>query len=162
MTQFEEILRGLVAHHIDFVLVGGLAGVAHGSAYITSDLDIAYSRASSNIKRLVTYLRSIHAKLRGVPGDLPFVLDEKTFSFTMNFTFQTDLGDLDLLGEMAGVSPYAEVLKYSEVMNLYNMQIKVLSIDGLIQAKKAAGRPKDQMHLQELLALRAKKKQLPL
>lgn len=159
MTQFEKILRGLIDHEINFVLAGGLAAVAHGSAYVTTDLDISYQRTPKNIKRLVAYLRSIHAKLRGVRGDIPFILDEKTFAFTMNFTFQTDVGDLDLLGEMSGVGAYPEARKYSEVMELYGKKIHVLSLEGLIKAKQAAGRPKDLMHLQELKAIQTKMKQ---
>jgi len=156
MTHFEEIISGLVKHKVRFVLVGGLAASAHGSSYITNDLDICYERTPENIRRLVSYLRSIDAKLRGVPGDLPFILDERTFSFSLNFTFRTDLGDLDLLGDMAGVGDYPEALKLSDPLDLFGLHVDVLSIEGLLRAKKAAGRPKDIAHIKELEGIREK------
>ena len=44
----QPILEALVRHGVDFVLVGGLAGTARGSAYITYDVDIAYERICSD------------------------------------------------------------------------------------------------------------------
>ncbi len=158
MTHFEEALRQLLAKEIRFVLVGGLAAVVHGSSYITNDLDICYERTPENIRRVVSFLTSIHAKLRGAPDDLPFILDEKTFSLGMNFTFKTDLGDLDLLGEMAGVGTFKETFRLSEPLDFLGMKMSVLSLEGLVKAKKSAGRPKDLAHLKELEAIREKRK----
>jgi predicted nucleotidyltransferase len=155
MTQFEEILKRLNEAEVCFVLVGGLAAVAHGSAYVTVDLDICYERSPDNIKRLVPLLISLHATLRNAPKDLPFILDEKTFSLGMNFTFDTDLGALDLLGEITGVGVYSEVIKFSEPLDLFGLRIDILSLDGLIKTKQTAGRPKDLAHLKELEAIRA-------
>jgi predicted nucleotidyltransferase len=160
MIKFEEIIEGLAAAEIRFVLVGGLAASAHGSAYVTQDVDICYERTPENVRKIVAYLKAIHAKLRSAPGDLPFLLDERTFSFGINFTFQTDLGDLDLLGDMAGVGSYAEARKLSESIDLFGHRVKVLSIEGLIKAKKAAGRPKDIAHIKELEVIRAKKQEI--
>jgi hypothetical protein len=158
MTNFEELLKKLVSSDIDFVVVGGLAAVTHGSAYETRDLDICYRRSKENIKKLVRLLKSLQAKLRGPKEELPFILDEKTFSFGVNFTFTTRLGDFDLLGELGGVGSYEKVEAVSEPIDLCGLKVKVLSLDGLIASKKAANRPKDQMHLKELEAIKELKK----
>jgi predicted nucleotidyltransferase len=158
MTQFEELLKRLVAADIRFVLVGGLAAVAHGSAYVTIDLDICYQRSPDNIKRLVSLLNKLHTSLRDAPKDLPFVLDEKTFSLGMNFTFDTDLGALDLLGEISGVGTYPEVEKLSEPLDLFGFRVDILSLEGLIKSKQAAGRPKDEAVLKELRVIQEMKK----
>lgn len=39
MTNFKDLLQRLNQNKVDFVLIGGLAGVVHGSALATSDLD---------------------------------------------------------------------------------------------------------------------------
>lgn len=158
MTNFEELLKALVKNQVQFVLIGGLAAVAHGSALVTNDLDICYQRSPDNIKKLVALLKKWKSKLRDVPADLPFTLDEKTFSFGMNFTFETQLGLLDLMGDIAGLGTYSEVIKHSEPLDLFGLSIEILSIDGLIKSKQAAGRPKDEFHLKELLAIKAMKK----
>jgi hypothetical protein len=46
-----ELLRVLIEHEVDFVVVGGIGGSARGSAYITQDLDIANAREPENLER---------------------------------------------------------------------------------------------------------------
>lgn len=72
------ILDALLAHEVDFVLIGGLAGVVRGSSYPTYDVDIAYGRARENLERLAAALNDLGAKLRGAPDGIPFLLDAKT------------------------------------------------------------------------------------
>src|SRR5262249_54594650 len=48
----EGILRQLAAHEVEYVLIGGLAMRAQGSAHITDDLDICYSRSARNVAAL--------------------------------------------------------------------------------------------------------------
>ncbi len=158
MINFENILKSLVSSKVEFVLIGGQAALTHGSAYQTQDMDICYRRTQENISKLVSLLKTMGAKLRGPKEELPFILDEKTFSFGMNFTFKTSLGDLDLLGEVSGLGSYEDAKKYSEPIDLCGVRVDVLTIDGLILCKKAANRPKDQMHLKELEAIKALKK----
>ena len=53
MTDFAALLRMLVSERVEFIVVGGAAAVAHGSARLTADLDIVYQRTPDNINRLV-------------------------------------------------------------------------------------------------------------
>ena len=73
MAEFDPrtLLETLVQHGVDFVLVGGMAGTARGSAYVTLDVDIAYERSRPNLERLADALRELAATLRGAPADLP-------------------------------------------------------------------------------------------
>jgi hypothetical protein len=85
---------------------------------------------------------------------MPFIWDEQTLNQTSNLTLTTDLGNVDLLGEVKGLGGYAEARASSVVMNLFGLQCRVLSLDALIETKRAAGRPKDLLVLPELEALR--------
>jgi hypothetical protein len=116
-------------------------------------LDLCYSRKADNFEKLAQALAPFHPSLRGAPPDLPFNLDIGAFKSGLNFTLTTDLGDLDLLGEVAGLGGYAEVLSFCEELELYGMRCKVLSLEGLIKSKKAVGRAKDLILLPELEAL---------
>ena len=53
MAEFDprKLLETLVRHDVEFVLIGGLAGVARGSSYITLDVDIAYERTRANLEQ---------------------------------------------------------------------------------------------------------------
>ncbi len=127
--------------------------VAHGSAQVTQDLDICYERSRENIRRLVRALKSCHPRLRGAPSDVPFRFDVETIERGLNFTLTTDLGDLDLLGEVTGLGLYHLVRASSETMQVYGKSCHILSLDGLIKSKRAAGRPRDLAALPELEAL---------
>src|SRR5713226_2303290 len=96
---FERLLSALVVGRVEFVIVGGVAATLHGSARLTSDLDIVYERSSRNIARLVAALGPLAPYLRGAPPGLPFRLDEATIVAGLNFTLTTICGPLDLLGE---------------------------------------------------------------
>jgi hypothetical protein len=92
--------------------------------------------------------------MRGAPPGLPFRFDPPTIQAGLNFTLTTDLGDLDVLGEVSGIGFYDKVLAMSEEKEVYGLMVRVLSLDGLIAAKKAAGRTKDKLHLLELEELK--------
>jgi predicted nucleotidyltransferase len=142
-----EILRN---GGVEFVLVGGWAAILHGSARTTLDLDVVYRRNKENIAKLSAALQSISPYLRGAPPGLPFQWDERTIKNGLNFTLTTSLGDIDFLGEIAGAGMYEDVLKSAIEMELFEGKYRVISLDGLIAAKRAAGRPKDLEVIAEL------------
>ena len=149
----ESLLKELHRLEVEFIIIGGMAAVAHGSAYLTLDLDLCYSRKKENLGKLAKALAPFHPLLRGAPPDLPFSLDISALRSGLNFTLTTDVGDLDLLGEVAGLGGYAELLSVCEELELYGMRCKVLTLEGLIKSKKAVGRVKDLRLLPELEAL---------
>jgi predicted nucleotidyltransferase len=152
-TQLEALVELLASADVEFVVVGGLAAVVHGSAYVTNDVDVCYGRSAANVERLCRVLSRVHPTLRGAPKDLPFRLDPPTVAAGLNFTLDTDLGALDLLGEMQGLGGYAEAAEHSEVVELFGRSVRVLTLEALIRAKRAAGRRKDLLLLPELEAL---------
>ena len=151
----EKLLKALYEQQVEFVIIGGAAAVIQGSAYVTGDLDICYSREKENLTKLATVLAPFNPSLRGAPKELPFKLDADSLKSGLNFTLATDLGDLDLLGEVAGIGGYPEVIAFSEELELYGMPFKVLTLEGLIRNKRTVGRPKDLRLLPELEALLA-------
>lgn len=153
MLNLKKILTTLKEHNVCFVLIGGQAGVAQGSAYMTSDVDICYARDKKNLENLVKTLTPFHPYLRGAEKNLQFIFDARTLQMGLNFTLSTDIGDIDLFGEIKGIGYYDEVLKYSEIMEIYGMQCNVLAVEGLIKSKRACGRQKDEPVIKELEAI---------
>lgn len=129
------------------------AAVAHGASRLTQDLDIVYDRSAENLDRLVAALAGIGPYLRGAPPGLPFSLDRTTLRRGLNFTLVTSLGDIDLLGEIAGGGSYANLIHNAIELNLFGARCHCLSLAQLIGAKRAAGRPKDLEALAELEAI---------
>jgi hypothetical protein len=149
----EELLRCLQRHDVDFVVIGGLAGMVLGSAYPSYDLDIAYERAPMNLDRLAAALRDLGATLRGAPADLPLQLDAKTLANGANFTFDTPYGALDIFAEPAGAPRYAELQAAGQTAEIEGVPVRVSSLEHLIAMKEAAGRPKDKLMATEYRGL---------
>lgn len=151
--KFDQPLRALCDHEVSFVVIGGLSATLHGSAHVTYDLDICYSREAVNLKRLAAALAPFHPRPLGFPADLPFVWDEATLRNSTVLTLTTDMGEIDLLAEVAGIGGWDEVKSRSIVVESFERSISTLDLRSLIQAKRAAGRPKDLMVLPELEGL---------
>jgi len=153
-----DILRGLRDAAIEYVVVGGLAANVHGSPRITADVDICYDPTPDNLERMARLLAGWHAYLRGVEPGLPFTMDARTLRNAPVLTLVTDLGDLDVMDRVAGVGAYPAVRAASVEADLAGVPARVLALDALIAAKRAAGRRKDQEALLELEALREERR----
>ena len=149
----ERPLSLLGQFEVQCVLIGGVAASVHGSALLTNDLDVCYARNSENLVRLANALQSVHARLRNAPPDIPFLLDAETLRHGLNFTFATEIGSIDLLGEVRGVGFYEDVCADSVIYDLFGYSFHVINLQKLILAKRAAGRPKDIIAVVELEAI---------
>lgn len=147
-------LQILTVHNVDFVVIGGIAARLWGSAMITRDLDICYARTPANLKRLAAALSEVHAELRGVREKVPFLLDARTLAAGDSFTFSTDVGDLDCLGTPTGTGGYGDLRSDAERMDIDGLKVWVTSLTDLIDMKRAAGRNKDLVAVENLGALR--------
>ncbi len=154
MTDFEGLLRALEAADADFILVGGVAAVAHGGTRLTQDLDVVYLRERDAMDRLVEGLGDLSPYLRGAPPGLPFDWSRETLERGLNFTLTTDLGDIDLLGEITGGGTYQDLLPRTVEIEVFGMRCRCLDLPTLIDVKRAAGRPKDLEAIAELEVLR--------
>lgn len=152
-TNFPELLRILSHAKVEFIVVGGAAGIAHGSAMITYDLDIVYNRSNENIARIVAALSEYRPYLRGAPPGLPFDWSDRTVKNGLNFTLTTSLGAIDILGEIAGGGNYEDLLSEAGEIELYGIHCLCLKLEKLILTKRAAGRAKDFNSIAELEAL---------
>ena len=154
MTDVQRLLDLLRAAGVDFVVVGGVALVLRGSSRVTVDLDLCYARDRENLRRLAAALAPYHPRLRGAPPDLPFLWDDRTLASGLNFTLTTDLGDVDILGEVTGVGGYAQVSAGASELVVGDTKIRVMDLDTLERSKRAAGRAKDLLDLAEIAEIR--------
>jgi hypothetical protein len=154
MTPLEQLLVTLHEHGVQFIIVGGVAARAHGSSRVTDDLDIVYARDAANLTRLVTALAPLKPYPRGAPPGLPFDWSAATLRAGLNFTLRTDIGAIDLFGEIAGGGTYLDLLSHTISVSAFSVELQLLDLAWLIQVKRAAGRPKDFEVIAELELLR--------
>jgi predicted nucleotidyltransferase len=151
---FEAILRSLVESNVRFVLIGGLAMIAQGTANLTRDVDCLYARDPENIARIVQALQASHPRLRTPHEPIPVLWDTDFFKNVLNVTLSTDFGPIDLLAEAPGVQSFEEIWTQSQEMRLFGLPVRVASVEDLLRMKLATGRPKDREHAMQLQALK--------
>lgn len=152
-AEFEKLLPVLVNGEVEFILVGGVAGIVHGSARTTYDVDLVYARTDANIERLVNALSSHAPYLRDVAPGLPFSWDAKAIRGGLNFTLTTTLGHLDLFGEIARGETYNDLLPHCFDVDAFDVRFKCVDLPTLIRIKEVAGRAKDREAIAELRVL---------
>jgi len=148
------ILGALVAGGVDFVVIGGIAAVLHGSAQATFDLDICFSSDRPNLQSLGAVLVGLGARRRGADDAVGFVPDARTLRRVEVLTMVTDAGELDVLARPAGSPGYTALRRHADEFELDGLTVPVASIEDLITMKRAAGRPKDLAAVAELEAIR--------
>jgi hypothetical protein len=147
------IFAALDAGDVDYVVIGGVAAQAHGSATFTGDTDICYATDHDNMDRLGKVLVSLDARLRGVAEDVPFVLDGRTLRRVQVLTLDTKHGKFDVLAAPSGFPGYAALVERAITVEWAGATFKVASLEDLIAMKQAAGRPKDLIAVEELEAI---------
>lgn len=153
MTDLAALLTALARGRVRFIVVGGMAGIAHGSARVTFDIDCVYARDADNIQKLAAALNPFRPTLRNAPDGLPFRFDEPTIAAGLNFTLDTSAGPIDFLGEVAGGGKYEHLLPETIELHVFGQPCRVVTLPRLIALKRAAGRPKDLEAIAELEAL---------
>ncbi|MEX2621630.1 MAG: hypothetical protein WD250_15545 [Egibacteraceae bacterium] len=154
------VLEALDRHGVRCVVIGGLAANLLGSPILTNDVDVCYARDDANLERLAAALTALDASLRGAPPGLAFTPDAATLRAGDRFTFTTRLGPLDVLGQPDGSGGYEALRRTARRFTVRGVQVLVCSLDDLITMKRAAGRVKDRLMVEELAALREERDRL--
>lgn len=153
-----RIKATLNRHRVSFIIVGGVAAVAHGSPLPTEDVDVCPERSATNLDRLAAALAELGARLRvaGDPEGVEFPTDRGFLAAQPHMpNLTTDAGDLDLTITPAGFpNGYDDLLDGSVVVDLGDgAATRIASLRDVIPSKEAAGRPKDLAALPYLRAL---------
>jgi hypothetical protein len=154
MASTLDLLKRLNDHRVKYVLVGGMACAVHGSQMVTQAVNICAPLTLENLPGLLAALAGAHPRFRTTQDLRPLPdVAEKLEGFK-NLYLLTDLGQLDVLSEIAGVGEYSEVTQHTIQVDLEGAPCRVLDLDTLITAKKAMDSPKDRQAVIELEAIR--------
>lgn len=154
----ERLLQVLNRHDVAYVIVGGVAAVAHGSTLPTEDVDVTPARDRDNLDRLAAALRELGARLRTErePAGVDFPCDGAFLSAqSQMLNLVTDLGDVDLVMVPAGFPRgYDDLVDHAMAIDLGDgVPTRMASLNDVITSKRAAGRAKDRAALPYLDAL---------
>ena len=153
----ERVFAVLQRHDVEFVLIGGLAAVAHGSPLPTTDVDDPPDRRPPNRDPLDSVLTELGARIRtSDPEGVVFPVDGAFLAAQprmLNLT--TDAGDVDLTFVPAGFEGgFDELSVESDPVELVDgVIVRVAKLRAIIRSKEAADREKDRRALPYLRAL---------
>lgn len=152
------LLTVLDQHGVDYVLIGGIAAVAHGSPFPTEDADITPAMSRENLARLSAALSDLDARVRseGEPDGLPFAHDADSLAAVSTWNLTTRHGDLDLSFVPDGTTGYDDLRHGAHLTDILGLTVAIASLADVIRSKQAANRPKDQRVLPTLRALQAR------
>jgi hypothetical protein len=154
MASTLDLLTRLIRDEVDFVVVGGVAGVLHGSSLVTQDIDVCAPLTDGNLARIISALRDLSPRFRMTPERRPLPEDTAGLSGYKNLYLATDWGQIDILSEITGVGDYQEVARRAVSVSIGGAECRVMDLDTLIRAKKALNLPKDRQAILELEAIR--------
>lgn len=149
-----RVLEVLSRHGVPFVVIGGHAVNFHGSLRATEDTDVLWIRSPETERDLLAALREIEAEYIGNEID-PTTGIERTHPVTAAFIraerlmmLSTQAGFLDLFDHVPGF-PHEPVRTVWET-GVELDGVRFASLSWLRRMKRAAGRPKDLLDLENL------------
>ena len=154
MASTLDLLARLIRHDVEFVVVGGMAGVLHGSSLVTQDIDVCAPLTEENLARIISALRGLSSAFRITPERRPLPDDPAVLSGYKNLYLTTDWGQINILSEITGVGDYREVARHVITVSIGGASCRVMDLDTLIRAKKALNLPKNRQAILELEAIR--------
>ncbi len=149
-----EILRTLSRHDVDFIVIGGLAAIAHGSRRVTRDIDIVIRPDSENLARLEQALRAL-AAVQLVTGGVEHPIEAADVAMVgLGTTLHTRsaAGRLDVVGAPAGAASYEDLVGRAIAAPVLGVPTAIAGLDDLLAMKRASGRPLDLQDIADLTA----------
>ena len=134
---FREFITALNNNEVEYILVGGYAVILHGYSRTTGDLDIWINKEKENYFNLVKAFKEFK---------MP-VFDMTENNFLKNpelnvFTFGRPPSAIDIMTDVKGLH-FKEALKTSQIIEAGSLKVRVIGLNQLLKAKRAAGRHRD-------------------
>jgi hypothetical protein len=153
-NDFVNLLERLVSNGVEFVIVGGFAGVVHGCTYVTQDIDICCDFSTANLLALQKAISDLDPVHRMTPNRKKLKLTDETCKQFKNLYLDTINGQLDCLSFIDGLGDYSRTKQESELVEVEDMKIHVLCLDALIKSKRVLNRPRDKAAIMQLESIK--------
>ena len=141
-NDFNEFLRLLNEHQVEYLLVGGFAVSYHGYPRATDDIDVLVRRSQQNAERIVLALREFGFDTPNLSASL--FLDKNKIVRMGNPPLR-----IELLTSIDGVE-FASCAANQIVADFDGTPVPVISLDDLKTNKRSSGRHRDLDDLEHL------------
>lgn len=149
-NRFARIIETLVEHDVRFIIVGGIAAVLQRVPIVTVDLDIVHDRRPDNVERLLEALAVLHAIYRNDPRKL--TPNASHLVGTGSQLLRVGALDFDVIGSVDPGLGYDDLIGATDLVQVFGLNVRVLTLEKLIELKRLLPRPKDKLMLMHLEA----------
>jgi predicted nucleotidyltransferase len=143
-----ELVELFLKHRVRFAVCGGFAVAHYGYVRATMDFDLLVAPDEENAKRIMAALREFGFGDAGIS-------EEAFHSPGTAVTLGAQPNQIDLLTSMSSKAP-EEIIDNAVTVLLQRMEVKVVSFEDLLAAKRESGRTKDLIDVEELIQIRGK------
>lgn len=139
--KLQVVFKSLNSHEVKYLVIGGVAAIAHGSMRSTFDLDILIEPTLENARRLLEALLAIGFGTASLTTPENVVKNEITiFRDLVNIDVQTRTPGLD----------FSAAWQRRVKMSAHGVDFDAISLEDLLASKRAVGRPKDLLDIESL------------
>jgi hypothetical protein len=157
-SRFLRLIEVLVRHDVRFIVVGGVAAVLQRAPVNTEDFDLVHDRSKDNVARLLAALAELGAVYRDDPRQLR--PGESHLLEPGNQLLRSGRVKFDFLGSIDPGGSYQDLFPSSEIVNVGEYPVRVLTLEKLIELKRQLPRPKDKLMLMQLEATLDERKKM--
>ncbi len=134
---FRDFIIALNNNDVEYILVGGYSVILHGYSRTTGDLDIWAKKDSTNYLKLAKAFKEFKMPV--------FDMTEENFLNNPGlnvFTFGRPPSSIDIMTDVKGLD-FEKAFHSSTFIEVEKLKVRLIHLNQLIEAKKAAGRYKD-------------------
>ena len=140
---FQDFIEYFNAYNVEYMLVGGYAVILRGYSRSTGDMDIWVNKTIDNFKLIQKAITKFGLPKLAIPK-------EKFFSDDFDvFSFGKPPYAIEILTAIKGVE-FSDAYATSTIEKVDNVSVRIIHLNQLIIAKKAAGRNKDLNDIENL------------
>ncbi|OGI41479.1 MAG: hypothetical protein A2140_05615 [Candidatus Muproteobacteria bacterium RBG_16_62_13] len=160
MSHFIPIFQLLNEAKVRYVVVGGVATILHGYVRLTADVDLVIDLQAEEVQKTIRALSSRGFKPRAPVDPMLFAdvaqrtrwIEEKGMEVFSLYHADDPGLTVDLFARHP--VPFESLWARSVPMNLGGIEVRVCSIDDLIEMKRRSGRQKDLADIEQLAKIR--------
>ena len=148
VSQYLSFIESLNRFKVEYMVVGGISVIFHGYVRLTNDMDIWVSTKEKNLEKLYNSLVSIDYAKPKCKEAVKFLRDKHMIKIPLENT------KIELLDSFLINSDFDKSYKNHVTSHIEGVEMKIISIDDLIECKTKSSRPKDLLDAQYLEDLR--------
>ena len=144
-SDVNKLHQVLARHDVEYMIIGKGAAIMQGYSSTTQDIDIYPSKEKGNCERLLSALKELEFIFDTAAGDRNNAFSSEILR-GKDFVQLKGPFELDIVFAPDGFESYEDALPMKRIVD----GLPVMSVEGIIKTKSAAGRKKDLNDIDDL------------